>query len=581
MTSLRVSPHPTPPRRRRRRQDFVPRIHVTPSDFASITDNGALCDGRGQLGPAEFEAVMRRQIRHLAQARLALDADAGGARTPDEAEFMQFGTLKLMFMEQTRAEAELREVRAGLRAILRRLDPAAAPPAPAKAEDVHDVADGGPEPRGGGSSVQNDSDVTASESDVSTSESAAEGPQDSSACPQRVPAPGPGSKGGSHDSDSEGGLDKSLQALPSAAEVGGACGRRADIPAAADGGVLERSSSGGLAWLYRRSLAVAAAPRMPAIIQAPGSPAGIKGEPLGGSRGDSDGGAGEGGSCKDGGACSEPAQASEWQAVGDGHPWQGRWPSTGLSESSTREEERDAPAARAPPGAVMLPRHDSKDVTETRIVSRMRPRDAADPSPPTGASHQPSDAAAGSGSGDRLRVRGDSDDDYMRAHSSGASGHARPVRTTPAAPSPCRGLHGILRTRAAAQAVAAGRPGPNRPPEQPQYSRRGGSGAGDAYSDVADNSYMPWPPDVGAGVSESFECDSDFSNHWHDLGEAVRVSSPTWPRRVLWKPPSSVPVAGAGCGQGPGSTAAPVVAVTPSGGEEQELLPWPCNSESG
>ena len=35
-------------------QDFKPRIHVTDSDFASITENGALCDESGQLGPVRL-----------------------------------------------------------------------------------------------------------------------------------------------------------------------------------------------------------------------------------------------------------------------------------------------------------------------------------------------------------------------------------------------------------------------------------------------------------------------------------------------------------------------------------------------
>jgi hypothetical protein len=36
---------------------------MTASDFAVVTDNGALCDGEGRLGPAEFDAIMRRQLR--------------------------------------------------------------------------------------------------------------------------------------------------------------------------------------------------------------------------------------------------------------------------------------------------------------------------------------------------------------------------------------------------------------------------------------------------------------------------------------------------------------------------------------
>ena len=43
-------------------QDFTPRIHISGSDFASITEDGKLCDQRGQLGPEEFELVMRKQV---------------------------------------------------------------------------------------------------------------------------------------------------------------------------------------------------------------------------------------------------------------------------------------------------------------------------------------------------------------------------------------------------------------------------------------------------------------------------------------------------------------------------------------
>ena len=43
-------------------QDFYPRIHITDSDFASITENGALCDANGHLGQTEFANVIRRQV---------------------------------------------------------------------------------------------------------------------------------------------------------------------------------------------------------------------------------------------------------------------------------------------------------------------------------------------------------------------------------------------------------------------------------------------------------------------------------------------------------------------------------------
>lgn len=54
---------PTPPSLFVYTQAFHPRIHVTDSDFASMTNNGALCNAKGQLGPAEFERVIRRQVR--------------------------------------------------------------------------------------------------------------------------------------------------------------------------------------------------------------------------------------------------------------------------------------------------------------------------------------------------------------------------------------------------------------------------------------------------------------------------------------------------------------------------------------
>jgi hypothetical protein len=68
---------------------------MTDSDFQSIT--GGLPDFDGQLGPQEFEAVMRRQIRQSTQAKLAL---VGNIRSPEDLEFMQFGALKMLLLEQ-------------------------------------------------------------------------------------------------------------------------------------------------------------------------------------------------------------------------------------------------------------------------------------------------------------------------------------------------------------------------------------------------------------------------------------------------------------------------------------------------
>jgi hypothetical protein len=40
-----------------KRQDFRPRIHLTDSDYSSITADGTLCGDDGTLSASEFEAV--------------------------------------------------------------------------------------------------------------------------------------------------------------------------------------------------------------------------------------------------------------------------------------------------------------------------------------------------------------------------------------------------------------------------------------------------------------------------------------------------------------------------------------------
>jgi hypothetical protein len=77
-------------------QDYTPRIHMTELDFASITSNGLLCDERGMLGPAEFEAAMRKELRRFAQRQLA-DALSHELFTP--AEFAQFAALKMLSLD--------------------------------------------------------------------------------------------------------------------------------------------------------------------------------------------------------------------------------------------------------------------------------------------------------------------------------------------------------------------------------------------------------------------------------------------------------------------------------------------------
>ncbi len=45
-----------------RAQDVTPRMHLTDSDFENFTHGGKLCGSKGELGPKEFERVMREQV---------------------------------------------------------------------------------------------------------------------------------------------------------------------------------------------------------------------------------------------------------------------------------------------------------------------------------------------------------------------------------------------------------------------------------------------------------------------------------------------------------------------------------------
>ncbi len=42
------------------------RIHMSESDFVNITQNGALCNAKGEIGSGEFQAIMRRERREVA-----------------------------------------------------------------------------------------------------------------------------------------------------------------------------------------------------------------------------------------------------------------------------------------------------------------------------------------------------------------------------------------------------------------------------------------------------------------------------------------------------------------------------------
>ncbi len=51
-------------------QDFKPRIHVSESDFATITLEGELCNSSGKLGRDHFEAVFRRMLKLYTQRQV-------------------------------------------------------------------------------------------------------------------------------------------------------------------------------------------------------------------------------------------------------------------------------------------------------------------------------------------------------------------------------------------------------------------------------------------------------------------------------------------------------------------------------
>ena len=52
-----------------RRLDFSPPILITMSDFAVITQNGALSGRGGEMGPGDFELAFRLQLRLFLQVR--------------------------------------------------------------------------------------------------------------------------------------------------------------------------------------------------------------------------------------------------------------------------------------------------------------------------------------------------------------------------------------------------------------------------------------------------------------------------------------------------------------------------------
>ncbi len=53
-------------------QDFKPQIHISESDFATITLDGTLCNSVGKLGAEQFETVFRRLLKLYTQRQVCL-----------------------------------------------------------------------------------------------------------------------------------------------------------------------------------------------------------------------------------------------------------------------------------------------------------------------------------------------------------------------------------------------------------------------------------------------------------------------------------------------------------------------------
>lgn len=64
-------------------QDLKPRIHITMSDFNSITQSGRLCDSKGQLSAMQFEVAMREQMKYYTHRQLC-DCIAHGEASESE-----------------------------------------------------------------------------------------------------------------------------------------------------------------------------------------------------------------------------------------------------------------------------------------------------------------------------------------------------------------------------------------------------------------------------------------------------------------------------------------------------------------
>jgi hypothetical protein len=86
-------------------QDFKPRIHISESDYAVLTKGWALCDEDGNLGPEQFEAALRNQMKLFTQRQLSNALILG---TSSRAELVQLGTLKVVLREQAKLHDDQR-----------------------------------------------------------------------------------------------------------------------------------------------------------------------------------------------------------------------------------------------------------------------------------------------------------------------------------------------------------------------------------------------------------------------------------------------------------------------------------------
>ena len=84
---------------------------MTDADFVSITRNGQLCDKEGELGPHEFDQVMRELVRAHTLQSLSIDT---AFMLPHEEVFSRRGSAKMILMELQRLGEALDRLQPGI-----------------------------------------------------------------------------------------------------------------------------------------------------------------------------------------------------------------------------------------------------------------------------------------------------------------------------------------------------------------------------------------------------------------------------------------------------------------------------------